>query len=54
MTQEEPQQRPDVIRCDKCHQKPTLHRESFNTLSVRCACDKQRSIKVSRALPEGW
>ena len=52
MTDEIPVQK--SIRCTDCNSSVYLIRESNSTLTVTCDCEKQRSIKVARVLPEGW
>jgi len=52
MTEEIPLDR--GVRCDDCNSTVYLARKDNKTLIARCDCDKQRSIKVARVLPEGW
>jgi len=52
MTDEIPVER--GIRCTECNSHVYLTRRDNNTLSVRCDCGDERSIKVATLLPEGW
>lgn len=44
----------DPIVCDDCGEAVTLDRDEYNTLTVTCACDGYRTVKVNQRLPEGW
>lgn len=43
-----------TITCDECNTPVRLTREDDHTLSLRCECPEERSIKVASALPAGW
>lgn len=42
------------VTCDDCSHPVQLCRTPSGELFVDCDCDKQRSIRVATALPDGW
>lgn len=52
MTDEIPTQH--GIRCTDCNSHVYLTRRDDRTLSVRCDCGDERSLKLATTLPERW
>jgi hypothetical protein len=44
----------DPITCDDCGSDVQLARGDLGRLRVTCDCEGTISVKVAKALPEGW